>query len=117
MKRWMCKAKIHNARVVETNVHYQGSIAIAKELLDASGILKYEIVQVININTGARFETYVIEGEKGSGAALKGGAARLGEPGDRLIVLSYALVDEKELSGFKPRMVSLDENNSIINAG
>lgn len=114
MLRFMCRAKIHRAKVVKTDLHYQGSITIAKELLNASDILPNEVVQVININTGKRFETYVIEGKRKSGIALNGGAARMGEPGDLLIILAYAFVDEKEARRFKPRVVSLDKNNRIV---
>jgi len=109
----MCRAKIHKARISDTVLHYEGSISVAKEILDASGILPAEMVQVIDVNTGSRFETYVIEGKKGSGISLNGGAARLGEVGDPLIILSYVLVDEKEARGFRPKVVSLDENNKI----
>jgi len=116
MLRFMCKAKIHRAKVTGSNLHYEGSISIANELLSASGILPNEIVQIININTGARFETYAIKGKKGSGVALNGGAARLGEVGDLLIILSYALISETELKQFKPRKVTLDINNRIVKA-
>lgn len=114
MLRFMCRAKIHKARISGTVLHYEGSISIAKEILAASGMLPGEMVQVINVNTGNRFETYVIEGRNNSGISLNGGAARLGEVGDPLIILSYVLVDEKEAKGFKPKVVSLDESNRIV---
>jgi len=110
----MCKAKIHGAQIVKTDLHYQGSVTIAKELLDASGILPNEVVQVINVNTGVRFETYTIEGKKDSGVALNGGAARMGEVGDTLIILSYAFIGEDEISSFSPRVVMLGDNNKIV---
>jgi len=110
----MCRAKIHRARVVGTDLNYQGSITIAEELLEASGIIPGEVVQVININSGTRFETYAIKGKKGCGVALNGGAARMGEVGDPLIILSHAIVDEKEAAALKMRVVSLDENNRIL---
>jgi len=113
----MCKAKIHRVKVVEVNLHYEGSISIAKELLEASSIIPYEVVQVININTGARFETYAIEGKKGSGASLKGGTARLGAVGDLLIILAYVYIDDKEVNKFKPRIVIVNENNKIVKVG
>lgn len=114
MLRLVCRAKIHRAVVIKTDLNYEGSISIAKELLAASGILPYEIVQVVNVNTGARFETYAIEGKKGSGVALNGGAARLGEIGDPLIILSYASVNEVEIKKFKPKVIVVDKNNKIV---
>lgn len=114
MFRRICRAKIHRAKVTKTDLNYEGSITIAKELLSASGMLPNEIVQVININTGERFDTYIIEGKKGTGAALNGGAARKGEVGDLLIILSYAFADETEVKKIKPRIISLDKNNRII---
>jgi aspartate 1-decarboxylase len=110
----MCRAKIHRARLTKKDIHYEGSITVARELLEASGIRPNEVVQVININSGARFETYVIEGKQHSGIALNGGAARLGEVDDLLIILSCAYVDEKEIESFKPKVVTLDGNNNII---
>jgi len=113
----MCRAKIHKARLTKTDLQYEGSITIAKELLDASRIIPNEMVQVINVNTGLRFETYVIKGKKGSGIALNGGAARLGEVGDPLIILAYAFMDDKELKRFKPLVVQMNKNNKIVKVG
>lgn len=110
----MCRAKIHGGRVTKTDLQYEGSITIAKEIVEASGIIPGEMVQVINVNTGVRFDTYVIEGKRRSGMALNGGAARLGELGDPLIILSYAFVNEDEARNFETKKISLDKNNKIV---
>lgn len=115
MLREMCKAKIHRATVTEANLNYEGSITVDEELLAAAGILPYEKVQVVNLHNGARFETYVIKGPMGSGIiCLNGAAARLVLPGDLVIILSYALVDDKELETFKPKIVFVDASNRIV---
>lgn len=114
MMRIVCKSKIQPATVKEKNLRYFGSIAIDERLMNAADILPYEIVLVVNLNSGARFETYVIPGKKNSGlVALQGGAARLGEVGDQLIIISYAFLEEKELKKYKPRVVVLDKRNRI----
>lgn len=108
------KSKIHRLRVTRTELHYIGSITLPKDLMDAARIYPNEKVQVLNLNTGARIETYVIEGEKGSGEIiLNGPAARLFEVGDIIIVISYALVDEKEIQTHKPTVIFPDENNQL----
>jgi len=110
----MFKSKIHRATVTEANLNYMGSITIDKELMDAAGILPNEKVQVVNNNNGARLETYVIEGEPGSGViCLNGAAARQAQPGDTVIIIAYTMVDEREARYFKPRVVMVDENNRI----
>jgi len=111
----MCKAKIHDARVTETNLRYTGSITIDAALLEAVDMVPNELVHVLNMNNGSRCETYVIEGPRGSGhICLNGAAARWAEPGDGLIILTYALVDDDEIArGWKPKIVVLDEHNRI----
>ena len=115
MLRLMCKSKIHKAHITKTNLLYEGSIGIDKKLLDASNIYPNEVVQVLNANNGARFETYVIEEKENSGQIiLYGPAARLGEPGDTVIILSKALLEAKEIQNLKIKVVYVDENNAIV---
>lgn len=115
MLRMMCKSKIQKATVTETNLEYEGSIAIGKNIITEADILPYEIVLIVNLNTGARFETYAIPAGKNSGViGLQGGAARLGEVGDRLIIISYEFVEEEKAKVYKPKIVLLDEKNKII---
>ena len=110
----VCRAKIHRARVTAADLHYQGSITIDSELLSAAGIGRWEEVQVVNLNNGARFTTYVMPGEPGSGTVcLNGPAARLGEVGDIIIIIAYGLIDEKESRNFHPKIVFVDEKNKI----
>jgi len=112
--RWMMRAKIHRARVTGVELEYGGSITLDEDLLRASGILPNERVQVLNLNNGARFETYVMVAPAGSGAViLNGPAARLAYPGDEVIVISYALVPEGEAVGLRPKVVIVDENNRV----
>ena len=114
MYRTMLKSKIHRAVLTDANLNYMGSITIDRDLLEAADILPYEQVQVVNNNNGARFETYAIEGEPGSGQiCLNGAAARLGQPGDLLIILSYIQVDDQEALAHKPHVVFVDEKNRI----
>ena len=114
MLREMCKAKIHQATVTEADLNYTGSITIDKALLDELDILHYERVQVLNINNGARMETYVIEGEPGSGIiCLNGAAARWAVPGDKVIIIAYCLIDDAQARSWKPKIVLLDEKNKI----
>ena len=114
MLREMCKAKIHQATVTEADLNYTGSITIDKALLDELDILHYERVQVLNINNGARMETYVIEGEPDSGIiCLNGAAARWAVPGDKVIIIAYCLVDDAQARSWKPKIVLLDEKNKI----
>jgi len=111
----MCKSKIHGAVVTEANLHYMGSLTIDQALLEAANIVPYEWVHVVNVTTGARFETYAIEGQAGSGIiGLNGAAARLGHPGDKLIIMCAASLTEEEIAHFKPHLVFVDERNHII---
>ncbi len=115
MLRTMFKSKIHRATVTEANLNYVGSITIDRDLLEAADILEYEQVQVVNINNGARFETYTIAGPAGSGViCLNGAAARLAQPGDLVIIISYAQMDEAELASFQPKVVLVDAQNRIV---
>jgi aspartate 1-decarboxylase len=112
--RIMLKSKIHRARVTEVDVNYEGSIAIDKHLLEEADILPYEQVQVLNVNNGARFETYAIEAEPDSGViSIRGAAARLAAVGDIVIILTYCHVNEEEARNFAPTLVYVDENNVI----
>ena len=108
------KGKIHRATVTEANLNYMGSITIDKTLLDASGILPGEKVQIVDNNNGSRLETYVIEGEADSGViCLNGAAARLVQPGDTVIIIAYALMTPEEANVFQPRVVMVDAQNKI----
>jgi aspartate 1-decarboxylase len=112
MRRTLCKSKIHRAVLTGADVHYEGSVTIDRDLMEAADLVEYERVQVVNVNNGARLETYVIEGPRGSGAMqLNGAAARLGVVGDHVIVISYAEYDEREIEGHQPRKVFVDERN------
>lgn len=109
------KGKLHRARVTEANLNYVGSITIDEDLMEAAGFLPGERVQIVNNNNGARFETYVIKGKRGSGQiGLNGAAARLVQHGDVVIVMSYALMTEEEARSFHPKVVILDEQNRIV---
>ncbi len=115
MLLFMFKSKIHRAIVTEANLNYMGSITIDKALMDAAGILPNEKVQVVNNNNGARLETYVIEGEPGSGViCLNGAAARQAQPGDSVIIIAYTMLEEREARNFKPKVVMVDEQNKIV---
>ena len=115
MRRTMCKSKIHRATVVDADLHYEGSITLDPVLMGAADLLPYEQVQVVDINNGARFETYTIVGERGSGdVTLNGAAARLVQPGDKVIVISYGAYDEAELEAFEPKLIFVDGDNRII---
>ena len=111
--RIMLKSKIHRARVTDANIDYEGSITIDKKLMEAADILPYERVEVLNINNGARFDTYAIEGEKGE-ICLNGAAARLGARGDIIILLTYSYVEDKEVHNITPKLVYVDEKNAIV---
>ena len=110
----LCKAKIHRVKVTEAELYYEGSITIDQELLNASGILPYEKVQIVNVNNGARFETYTIPGKRKSGViCLNGPAARMGSVGDEIIIISYAEFEDKEALGYEPTVVLVDSRNMI----
>ncbi len=114
MKIQILKSKIHRAVVTETELEYVGSITIDKKMMDAVGIYENEKVHVLNINSGDRFETYVIEGKPGNGdICINGAAARMAQKGDRVIIISYGLIDEKEAEKWQPSVISIDSNNEI----
>ncbi len=114
MLRTMLKAKIHRATVTESNLHYQGSITVDLDLLDAAGILPYEKVAVVDVTNGARLETYAIAGDRGSGViCLNGAAAHLIHLDDIVIIISYCQVDEAEAKLVKPTVVFVDEANRV----
>ena len=114
MLRTMLNGKIHQATVTEANLNYVGSITIDSHILDAAGMLPNEKVQVVNNNNGTRFETYIIEGSRGSGViCVNGAAARLVQPDDIVIILSYVQVDAEEAENHLPNIVLMGENNRI----
>lgn len=115
MFRTMMNAKIHRARVTEANLNYVGSITIDEDIIDAVGILANEKVAIVNNNNGARLETYVIAGERGSGViCLNGAAARLVQPDDIVIIISYVMVAEEKVRDHKPKVAIMNENNEIV---
>ncbi len=114
MQRYMLKSKLHRATVTEANLDYEGSLTIDRDLMRAVGLMQFEKIKVYNINNGERFDTYAIEGEPGGGQiCLNGAAARKGLVGDLVIIVSYALYDERGLADFAPRIVLLNSDNSI----
>lgn len=114
MRRSMCKSKIHRATVTDANLAYEGSITLDPALMTAADLLEYEKVHVVDIANGQRFETYVITGVEDSGdVVLNGAAARLVQPGDKVIILSYGSYDEAELDDFEPKIVFVDDRNRI----
>ena len=115
MRRRMMKSKIHRATVTDANLHYVGSVTVDQDLMDAADLIEFEQVAVVDIDNGARLETYVIEGERGSGAVcLNGAAARLVSPGDKVIIISYADYEAAELDGYEPSVVHVDGSNRPI---
>jgi aspartate 1-decarboxylase len=111
----MLKSKIHRAMVTGSDLHYVGSITIDQDLLDAADIREHEQVHVVDVDNGARFETYTISGERGSGEiCINGAAARLVHTGDTVIVISYAEYSEQELESYQPRVVHVNRDNEII---
>lgn len=114
MFRMMMNSKLHRATVTEANLNYVGSITIDRDLLDAAGMLPNEKVHIVNNNNGARFETYIIEGERGSGViCVNGAAARLVQPGDIVIIISYVYVTDQEAASHEPTVFLMDEKNRI----
>ena len=114
MLRYMLKSKIHRATVREANLHYEGSLTVDRQLLDEVDLLPGEKVKIYNIHNGERFDTYVIEGDAGSGIiGLNGAAARKGLEGDLIIIVSYALYSEEDLRSYCPKFVVLDEKNRV----
>jgi aspartate 1-decarboxylase len=114
MKREMLGAKLHNARLTETRIDYEGSCAIDQDLLDAAGIAPFERVHIYNVNNGKRLDTYAIPAKRGSGKiGLNGAAARLGQVSDKVIIATYVQIDDEELSTYQTTVIILDENNKI----
>jgi aspartate 1-decarboxylase len=115
MQRTMLKSKIHRATVTDCDLHYVGSITVDPNLLEAADILEHELVHVVDVDNGARFETYTIAGERGTGEMkVNGAAARLVHRGDTIIVISYGVYEESEIAGHHPRVVHVDRDNHII---
>jgi aspartate 1-decarboxylase len=113
--RVMCRAKIHRATITDANLQYEGSLTLDESLMEAAGLLSYEQVQVVNINTGSRLETYIIPGQADSGiVCLNGAAARLGAVGDKVIIIGYGLCTEEEAKALEPRFVHVDDSNRPI---
>jgi aspartate 1-decarboxylase len=118
MRRIMMKSKLHRATITEANLEYVGSITIDRDLMDAADLLPNEKVQVVDNDNGARLETYVIEGPRGSGViCLNGAAARLVHPGDTVIIISYAELEDAEARRWEPTVVFVDEDNRISGHG
>ncbi len=112
--RIMLKSKIHRARITGVNLNYEGSITIDSKLMEEADILPYEQVQVLNLNNGARFQTYAISGEPNSGEiGINGAAARLAAKGDIIIILTYCPVEDEEAHHFSPKIVHVDAQNNI----
>jgi aspartate 1-decarboxylase len=115
MQRQMLKSKIHRATITDCDLHYAGSITIDSDLMSAADLLPNELVHVLDIDNGQRFETYVIEGRQGSGdVQVNGAAARLVQRGDLVIIVSYGLYDSDELAEHRPRVVHVDADNEIV---
>lgn len=115
MQRHMFKSKIHRATITSADLHYEGSLTVDEDLLDAADLVTYEEIQVVNVHNGQRFTTYVIPGPRGSGVIqLNGAAARLGEPGDLVILISYGIYDDREARTVQPRVVHVDSRNRIV---
>lgn len=111
----MCKSKIQPAVVTSTELHYEGSITVDRALMDAVDIIPFERVHVLNLNNGSRMETYTIEGERDSGViCLNGAAARLAEPGDKVIIISYCSMEREKAIGWHPGIIIVDEKNKIV---
>jgi aspartate 1-decarboxylase len=113
MLRCMLRVKIHKATVTESNLSYEGSLTLDREILKKSGILPYEQIMVSNLNNGERFETYVIPGRKGE-VCLNGPTARKGVVGDKVIIFCYGYVEDRNTQGFNPRIILLGDKNKII---
>jgi aspartate 1-decarboxylase len=116
--RIMMKSKIHRATVTQADLHYVGSVAIDADLLDAADLLEGEQVAIVDITNGARIETYVIPAPRGSGViGINGAAAHLVHPGDLVIIMSYAILDDAEARALKPTVVHVDEHNRVLKIG
>ena len=115
MLREFMNSKIHRATVTDANLNYVGSITIDEEFLELAKIKEWEKVEILNINNGERFQTYAIKGERGSKSfCLNGAAARKAQPGDKIIIVTYALLNENEIDNHKPTIVQVGDNNSIV---
>jgi aspartate 1-decarboxylase len=113
--RTMLKSKIHRATVTEANIQYEGSITLDKDLMEAADILPFEQVHVLDIDNGSRLETYVIEGERGSGViCINGAAARLVSAGDKVIIISYQTISEADALDLVPKLVYVNSQNAIV---
>ncbi|MBP5859909.1 aspartate 1-decarboxylase [Streptomyces scabiei] len=118
MLRTLMKSKIHRATVTQADLHYVGSVTVDADLLDAADLLPGELVHIVDVTNGARLETYVIEGERGSGVVgINGAAAHLVHPGDLVIIISYAQVSDAEARTLEPRVVHVDRGNRIVALG
>ena len=117
MRRTMLSGKIHRATVTDANINYEGSLTLDPDLMDAAGMLPYEQIQVLDIDNGARLTTYIIEGERSSGQVIiNGAAARLVAPGDKVIIVAYAEMEEGEARAHTPRIVLVDGANRPVTA-
>ena len=115
MFRTLMRAKVHGATLTGANLNYAGSLTLDSDIMDRLDILPNEMVQVLNLNNGSRLTTYAIPGEKGSGVVvLNGAAARLGQPGDKVLIVTYATMSEEEARGFRPKVAIVDERNRIL---
>ncbi len=115
MERFILKSKLHRVKVTQADLNYEGSLGIDRTLMEAADIVPYEMVKVFNITNGERFETYAIETPAGSGEiSLNGAAARKGAVGDLIIITTFVNLTEEEISGFKPKLIFVDENNRPI---
>ncbi|MBW5420157.1 aspartate 1-decarboxylase [Streptomyces sp. BG9H] len=118
MLRTMIKSKIHRATVTQADLHYVGSVTIDADLLDAADLLPGELVHIVDVTNGARLETYTIAGERGSGViGINGAAAHLVHPGDKVIIISYAQVEDAEARALRPRVVHVDGANRMVALG
>lgn len=118
MLRTMFKSKIHRATVTHADLHYVGSVTVDADLMDAADLLPGELVHIVDIDNGSRLETYVIEGERGSGViGINGAAAHLVSPGHLVILISYAQVDDAEARELRPRVVHVDAGNRVVELG
>jgi aspartate 1-decarboxylase len=118
MLRTMLKSKIHRATVTQSNLHYVGSVTVDEDLIEAADLLVGEQVAIVDVTNGARLETYVIAGERGTGViGINGAAAHLVQPGDLVILISYGQMDDAEARSFQPRIVHVDAANRIIELG
>lgn len=118
MRRHLFKSKIHRATVTQADLHYEGSVTIDVELMRQADILPYEKVAIWNVTRGTRLETYALEGEAGSGVVcINGAAAHLNQPGDRVILATFAEVEDAECQGWTPNVVFVDEKNRVVRKG